>query len=169
EDNADLRLTPIGRELGLVDDERWRFFERKRRLSDEEAARLQRVRVRPDTIPPGWVDSILGSPLTKDCSAFELLKRPEVTYEHVLELAGAEPWIESDEEYDDERLRAQVRAQVEVRAKYAGYIERAADEIERQRRNEETALPPDLDYAQLSGLSIEVRQRLMEIRPATLG
>jgi tRNA uridine 5-carboxymethylaminomethyl modification enzyme len=101
--------------------------------------------------------------MTRDASAFEMLRRPEVTYDALLEIAGKPEWV------GDDRLPAQIRAQVEVRAKYAGYIERQEDEVERQRRNEETRLPDDLDYAQVPGLSHEVRQKLAEARPATIG
>jgi len=163
EDNADLRLTTLGRELGLVGDERWRLFEAKQRLSDREVARLESVRVHPTDVPAEWAERVLQGPLARDATAFELLRRPEVSYEALLEVAGAPDW-----EVDD-RLPAQVRAQVEVRAKYAGYIERQEDEIERQRRNEETRLPDDLDYTQVAGLSHEVRQKLAEARPATIG
>jgi tRNA uridine 5-carboxymethylaminomethyl modification enzyme len=163
EDNADLRLTPAGRELGLVNDERWDFFERKRRLSDEEVARLERTRVYPADVPEEWTQRVLGGPLGRDATAFDLLRRPEVSYDSLRELIGA------GEEPGDDRLLSQVRAQVEVRAKYAGYIERQEDEIERQRCNEETALPADLDFSQIAGLSTEVRIKLAEIRPATLG
>jgi tRNA uridine 5-carboxymethylaminomethyl modification enzyme len=166
EDNADLRLTPLGRALGLVDDERWRLFEAKQRLSDLEVARLESVRVHPSDVPDEWAQRVLQGPLTRDASAFELLRRPEVGYEALLEVAGAPEWMRGEE---DDRLPAQIRAQVEVRAKYAGYIERQEDEIERQRRNEETPLPDDLDYTQVAGLSHEVRQKLAEARPATIG
>lgn len=166
EDNADLRLTFLGRELGLVDDERWRLFEAKQRLSDLEVERLESVRVHPSDVPAEWTQRVLQGPLTRDASAFELLRRPEVSYEAVLELATAPEWMRGE---GDDRLPAQIRAQVEVRAKYAGYIERQEDEIERQRRNEETRLPDDLDYAQVAGLSHEVRQKLAEARPATIG
>ena len=164
EDNADLRLTPIGRELGLVDDERWRLFETKRRLVDREVERLQNVRLRPDDISARWCERILGGTLNRDVSAFELLRRPEVGHETLLEVAGAD----MDAAIDD-RLPAQVRLQVEARAKYAGYIERQHEEIDRQRRNEETPLPEDIDYTQVAGLSHEVRARLTEYRPATVG
>jgi tRNA uridine 5-carboxymethylaminomethyl modification enzyme len=166
EDNADLRLTPIGRELGLVDDERWKFFESKQRLSDLEVTRLQSVRIRPSEASPEWSERVLGGPLGRDYTALELLRRPEVSYEALLEVAGAPDWLTSEL---DDRLPDQVRAQVEVRAKYAGYIERQQDEIDRQRRNEETPLPQDLDYAQIAGLSHEVRQKLTESRPGTVG
>ncbi len=166
EDNADLRLTAFGRELGLVDDERWRLFEAKQHLSDLEVARLESVRVRPGDVPSEWTERVLRGPMTRDASALELLRRPEVSYDALLEVAGTPEWMQGDV---DDRLPAQVRAQVEVRAKYAGYIERQEDEIERQRRNEETRLPHDLDYDQVAGLSHEVRQKLAESRPATLG
>jgi tRNA uridine 5-carboxymethylaminomethyl modification enzyme len=220
EDNADLRLTTLGRELGLVDDERWRLFEAKRSLSDQEVERLERTRVRPSEVPSEWAERVLQGPMTRDASAFEMLRRPEVSYDALLELVGKPEWMngfaeegpessdcvrvegrhgatESDGDANgreaaarhdaeangrlhaaptsgssvafDDRLPAQIRAQVEVRAKYAGYIERQEDEVERQRRNEETRLPDDLDYANVAGLSHEVRQKLAEARPATIG
>ena len=174
EDNADLRLTPLGRELGLVDDERWRLFEAKQRLSEEETARLQSVRVHPDRVPEEWTRRVLSGPLARDASAFELLRRPEVSYGTLLEVAGAPSWARSDATDDpssgvDDRVPPQVRIEVEARAKYAGYIDRQREEIERQRRNEETKLPEDLDYGQVAGLSHEVRSRLAEYRPATVG
>ncbi|MBS0366058.1 MAG: tRNA uridine-5-carboxymethylaminomethyl(34) synthesis enzyme MnmG [Proteobacteria bacterium] len=163
EDNADLRLTPAGRELGLVDDARMRFFEARREALDAELQRLSARRIRPAALPPGWAERVLGAALTQDASAFDLLRRPGVDYESILELAGQpEPWA-------DERLAPLVRTQVEVQARYSGYIERQQDEIERTRRNEDTPLPADLDYAGLAGLSTEVRQKLIAARPATLG
>ena len=162
EDNADLRLTPTGHELGLIDEERWRLFERKRELIARERARLEDIR-----IGAADADSILDSPLTREQSAFELLRRPDVQLEALtaLPVVGAMPqsWVE------DDRLPEQVRLQVDVQAKYSGYIERQQQEIERQRRNEATALPADLDYDAVKGLSNEVRQRLGEARPMSLG
>jgi len=149
EDNADLRLTPLGRELGLVDDERWALFEQKRRLSDAEVMRLESIR--------------MGA-ASDHATAFDLLRRPEVSYEQVIALAGGPQW-----QTTDDRLASQVRLQVEVRAKYAGYIERQQEEVERQRRCEETPLPADLDYGAIPGLSTEARERLREVLPATLG
>jgi tRNA uridine 5-carboxymethylaminomethyl modification enzyme len=165
EDNADLRLTPTGRELGLVDDERWRIFEAKQRLSEEETARLQRVRLHPDRIPEEWSRRVLAGPLARDVTAFELLRRPEVDYEALLEVAGTPDWGHAV----DGRVPSQVRVEIEARAKYSGYIERQREEIDRQRRNEETKLPDDIDYDQVAGLSHEVRSRLAEYRPATVG
>jgi tRNA uridine 5-carboxymethylaminomethyl modification enzyme len=173
EDNADLRLTTLGRELGLVDDERWALFESKRSLSDLEVERLERTRVRPSEVPPEWAARVLQGPMTRDASAFEMLRRPEVGYDALLELVGKPDWMRDAEDHApvafDDRLPAQIQAQVEVRAKYAGYIERQEDEVERQRRNEETRLPDDLDYMQVAGLSHEVRQKLTDARPATIG
>jgi tRNA uridine 5-carboxymethylaminomethyl modification enzyme len=166
EDNADLRLTPIGRRLGLVDDERWRLFEARQRLSEQETLRLQAVRLHPEKVPEEWSQRVLGGPLARDASAFELLRRPEVGYDTLLEVAGAPDWLECP---PDDRVSPQVRIEVEARAKYAGYIERQRAEIDRQRRNEETKLPDDIDYGQVAGLSHEVRGRLSEYRPATVG
>ena len=144
EDNADLRLTPVGRELGLVDDGRWAFFEAKRTGTDAEVARLDATRVR-------------------GVSAMELLRRPEVSYASLVELAGPPAPTA------DDRLAREIAQQVTVRAKYAGYIERQHAEIERQRGHEAQQLPADLDYLAIGGLSNEARQRLAEVRPGTLG
>ena len=167
EDNADARLTPIGRRLGLIDDERWRLFEAKQQLIDRELTRLRAVRLHPETLDPQWCARILGGPLARDVSALELLRRPEVRYEALLEI------IDAAEEQSvgalDTRLAAQLSTQVEALAKYAGYIERQQDEIDRHRRNEETRLPENIDYAQVAGLSHEVRTRLSEYRPSTVG
>ncbi len=169
EDNADLRLTPIGRELGLVDDERWAFFEAKRSGSERELARFRATRIKANEIPTDWQARVLGDTATRDVvTAFDLLRRPEVEYDDVIELVGSMDWGPMDS-HADERLAPQIRAQLEVAAKYAGYIERQEEEIARQRRNEETRLPPDLDYARVAGLSNEVRQKLEQIRPTTVG
>jgi tRNA uridine 5-carboxymethylaminomethyl modification enzyme len=163
EDNADLRLTPLGRELGLVDGERWAFFEAKREGSLRELERFRTTRIKAHEIPADWQTRVLGEGATRDAlSAFDLLRRPEVSYDHVVELIGANG-------QNDDRLAAQIRAQVDVAAKYSGYIERQEEEIARHRRNEETQLPADLDYARVAGLSNEVRQKLAQIRPATVG
>jgi tRNA uridine 5-carboxymethylaminomethyl modification enzyme len=165
EDNADLRLTPVGRELGLVDDERWALFDRKRTAVDAEMARLHQVWVRPGTEAAARAEGLFGTPITREQRGFELLRRPEVSYDALTGLIGTD---ESDWRVD-ERLAEQVPLQVDVHAKYMGYIERQHEEIERQRRNEETRLPDALDYGQVHGLSNEVRQRLSEHRPVTLG
>jgi tRNA uridine 5-carboxymethylaminomethyl modification enzyme len=170
EDNADVRLTPKGRELGLVDEERWTLFLAKQELCTRELTRLEGLTLRAGDAHSAWSERHLGGPLGRDTSAFELLRRPGVSYPALLEIAGRPCWETADTEAPvDDRLPGQVGTQIEVRARYAGYIERQQEEIERARRNEETALPADLDYASLGGLSHEVRQRLSEARPATLG
>ncbi len=174
EDNADLRLTPTGRALGLVDDERWRLFEHKRVESEAEVQRLERSWIVAAQVPD-WATRVTGAPLPRDASAMDLLRRPDVDYHDLLAL-GAEtlPAFGAGDPTArlaalDDRLPAAVRLQVEVRAKYAGYIERQQQEIERRRRHESLRLPADLDYARLAGLSHEVRQKLGEARPGTLG
>ena len=169
EDNADARLTPAGREMGLIDDSRWSFFERKQGVIDRELARLNGRRVRPREASPEWCARVLGgASLSREVTAMELLRRPGLRYEDVLELIGhAEAAVR--DELGDARIESQLKLALEVQARYTGYIERAQDEIERARRNEHTQLPPELDYATLAGLSSEVRQKLSEIRPATLG
>jgi tRNA uridine 5-carboxymethylaminomethyl modification enzyme len=163
EDNADLRLTEQGRALGLVSDERWTFFETKRASVTRETARLDAHVVRPHEV----VGDALGAMLAREAHALDLLKRPEVSYDALIGVVGAAAWTLASDA--DERLIEQVASQVEVQAKYRGYIDRQRDEIERQRRHETTRLPADMDYAQVRGLSTEVRQRLAEARPETLG
>jgi tRNA uridine 5-carboxymethylaminomethyl modification enzyme len=161
EDNADLRLTAIGRGMGLVDEERWTFFARKRDAAEAEVCRLQKTRLRGVT-------------------AFDLLRRPEVDYAGLEPLADEAGSAELAAEFRagnplpalaalDDRLPAAVRLQVEVRTKYSGYIERQQDDIERQRKHEQLPLPQDLDYGTIAGLSTEVRQRLAAAKPDTLG
>jgi tRNA uridine 5-carboxymethylaminomethyl modification enzyme len=169
EDNADLRLTAKGRELGVVDDERWEFFERKRLAIVHETARLRSIVVHPHQISIEQAQQALGATLPREANAIALLRRPDVSYDELAGLApiGLPDWMKTADA--DERLVEQTKLQLEVQAKYSGYIDRQQDEIERQRRHEETPLPDDLDFAQVRGLSTEVRQRLKEIRPATLG
>src|SRR5690606_17621752 len=169
EDNADLRLTPKARELGLIDDERWRFFESKRSATEQEIGRLKKTGVQPAAISSETAVRAFGAERARPTHAFDILRRPEVSYETLTQLPVVDKpeWMKSAEA--DERLVEQVRLQVEVTAKYAGYIDRQRDEIERQRRHEEMKLPEDLDYTQIRGLSTEVCQRLREVRPATLG
>jgi len=165
EDNADLRLTPVGRSLGLVDDARWVLYERKRDAVASETGRLMATWIRPGTDAAARAERLLDIPVVREQRAFDLLRRPEVTYPGLVAVIGA-----ADGDWcDDERLAAQVPLQVDVQAKYSGYIERQSEEIDRQRRHEETRLPVELDYALVRGLSHEVRQRLTEHRPATIG
>jgi len=176
EDNADLRLTQRGRELGLVDDARWAFFQRKRAAVTDEVARLTAAVVRPSQTDAALLAK-LGSPLLRETHAIDLLRRPELAYGDLARVApwdvGGAPEMSDGEAADDwrgdERLRDQVPEQVEVQAKYSGYLKRQAEEIERQVQSEALRLPPDLDYAAVGGLSTEARQRLCDVRPATLG
>ncbi|MBM0104077.1 tRNA uridine-5-carboxymethylaminomethyl(34) synthesis enzyme MnmG [Steroidobacter sp. S1-65] len=169
EDNADLRLTEKGRELGLVSDERWAFFNAKREAINAEVARLDRAIVRPHHLSEARSVELLGTTLTREAHGFDLLRRPEVSYAALasIEQVGLPDWMSAADV--DERLAEQVQLQVEVQAKYTGYIDRQQDEIERQRRHEDTRLPDNIDYAQVRGLSMEVRQRLQEARPDTVG
>ena len=164
EDNADLRLTAAGRELGLIDDERWEFFQRKRAAVAEEVDRLTRAVVHPADVDAALL-SKLGAPLSRESHAFDLLRRPELSFDDLASVAScaAADW------WADERLREQVKLQVEVQAKYSGYLKRQSDEIDRALRNEELRLPADIDYSLVGGLSNEARQRLCDVRPETLG
>jgi tRNA uridine 5-carboxymethylaminomethyl modification enzyme len=157
EDNADLRLTQKGRELGLVDDERWAAFEAKREGIEREELRLKSTWVRPGTAEGDAVSARFGTPLTHEYNLLSLLSRPEVDYAGLAEVTGGGA---SD---------AQVAEQVEIKTKYAGYIERQQDEIERLRASENIALPDNLDYTTISGLSKEIQHKLGMARPQTLG
>ncbi len=159
EDNADARLTEAGRKLGLVDDVRWEAFCRKQEAIARETERLKRSFVRSDTLPDADAVRVLGKQIEREYPLFDLLRRPEVTYETLLSLPGAGAG-ETD---------PTVRLQVEIAAKYQGYIDRQQDEIERARHYEEMQLPDDLDYQDVRGLSIEAQQKLTKHRPQTLG
>ncbi len=164
EDNADTRLTPIGRELNLVDDARWRFFNEKRERVETELQRLREARIRPGSYAAGRLGRALERPLSREQSLAELLARPELNYGKLMDLADPEgPRAAASP------LEEQVAEQIEIRIKYQGYIDRQQDEIERLREQEDTALPADLDYAGMSGLSNELRQKLSEARPENLG
>ena len=157
EDNADLRLTEKGRELGLVDDQRWSVFCAKREGMEREQTRLKTSWIQPGTDKAEKVNALLDKPISHEYSLLDLLRRPEVEYLPLMQAAGFEPEAPA------------VAEQVEILAKYAGYIDRQADEVEKLRASENTALPADFDYAAVSGLSNELRQKLQDIRPQTLG
>jgi tRNA uridine 5-carboxymethylaminomethyl modification enzyme len=156
EDNADLRLTETGRNLGLVDDERWQKFSDKCEGIAKERSRLESTRIHPNTEAGERANGYLKQPMTRDQSLAELLRRPEIVYQHIAEIGA--------EQADDPT----VAEQVEIEIKYEGYISRQADEIERLRRNENTALPVDLDYEVIGGLSNEIKQKLQTVRPETV-
>lgn len=159
EDNADLRLTPQGRALGLVDDRRWRAFNEKRDAIEGERMRLQSTWVQPGGPSEAGVTRLLGQPLKREYTLIELLRRPEVSYAGLMSLPGAGPGVSDP----------QVAGQLEITAKYHGYIQRQQTEIARRAVHETTPLPADLDYADIPGLSTEVRQKLIQHRPVTLG
>ena len=156
EDNADLRLTESGRRLGLVDDLRWQRFSEKRDAIERENQRLATTWIQPGSSECERVNALVQQPLTHEYSLLDLLRRPELDYAQVAALKG-------DAVADND-----VAEQVEIQAKYAGYIERQADEIERLRRHEQTPLPADFDFGAVDGLSNEVRQKLDNARPQTL-
>lgn len=156
EDNADLRLTEIGRELGLVNDVRWQAFTKKREAIDSESNRLTTTWVSPATEFVNDVNEILEKPLTKDQSALDLLRRPELDYSTLMKVFG--PGVADKK----------VAEQVEIQAKYSGYIERQQQEVDKQRRYENAKIPDDFCYDSISGLSSEIKQKFTEIRPTTI-
>ena len=158
EDNADMRLTAIGRELGLVDDVRWEAFSRKQEAIAGEQARLKKTFVQPGNVSRETQIAILGKELEHEYSLFELLRRPDVSYEGLLELAPSFGFL-TDE----------VKEQVEIAAKYQGYIDRQKDEIAKQKGSENIKLGAEIDYADVHGLSIEARQKLIMHKPGTIG
>jgi len=163
EDNADLRLTETGRAMGLIGDARWAFFERKREAIEREQQRLRDIWVRPDDLTPADASALGGDPLRRPLRALDLLNRPGADYLRVCAI----PSVGSAD--IDRDLRDQVAEQVEIQAKYSGYIERQRDEVERTRRAEAIRLPTTLDYAHVKGLSAEVSEKLSRHRPETIG
>ena len=159
EDNADLRLTEKGRELGLVEDTQWRFFEAKREAITREQQRLRDLWVKPADVPAEQAQQLLGDELRRETRALDLIARPQASYAGVMSLPGVGPGV----------VDVQVAEQVEIQAKYSGYIDRQKDEIEKTRRNESVVLPVDFDYGRVKGLSSEVREKLSRHRPSTLG
>jgi tRNA uridine 5-carboxymethylaminomethyl modification enzyme len=159
EDNADLRLTEAGRALGVVDDARWDVFARKRDAIAREQERLKSTSVNPNIVATHDAIRVLGAPIERDYTLADLLRRPGVTYANLLTLPGAGAPV------DDEI----VAEQIEIAAKYSGYIDRQRDEIERNRAQEDTRLPADLDYRTVRGFSAEVQQKLNLHKPETIG
>jgi tRNA uridine 5-carboxymethylaminomethyl modification enzyme len=167
EDNADDRLTEVGRTLGLVDDRRWEFFCRKKEAVSRETQRLKSTWVSPKLISPEESEFLLGQVITHEYSLAELLKRPGITYE-ALTTAFDGRWAAEPLD-QDVVLRDQIAEQVEIGVKYQGYIDRQAAEIARHSFHEEMVLPGDIDYASVLGLSKEVQQKLNLHKPSTLG
>jgi tRNA uridine 5-carboxymethylaminomethyl modification enzyme len=159
EDNADLRLTETGRRLGVVDDARWARFEAKREAIAREAERLKSSWVNPRSLPAADAERVLGKAIEREYSLFDLLRRPDVDYAALMTLPGAGEALHD----------AEVTEQLEIQAKYAGYVSRQDEEIARLRQYEDRALPAEIDYLGIQALSIEIRQKLDQIRPTTLG
>ena len=155
QDNADRRLTPAGREMGLVDDERWARFSRKQELIESRRTALESYLVHAGT---DAIDSLLGKPMSREARLAELLRRPEVHIDALTSAVGFD-WTDDPE----------VNEQLEIDLKYEGYIARQQDEIERTRARSEQPIPPGIDYASIQGLSHEVRQKLSQVEPATIG
>jgi tRNA uridine 5-carboxymethylaminomethyl modification enzyme len=167
EDNADLRLTALGRKMGLVGDERWEFFQRKESYVSRETSRLRSYRVGPKHPTAEALQHFLGQPLSHECSLADILRRPEALYRDLLQAVPS--FLEGAPQFDDPRLLHQAYDQIEVSIKYEGYIERQKSEIERQEHFESLRLPPKLNYALVRGLSVEVWQKLNLHQPETLG
>jgi len=159
QDNADLRLTPTGRELGLVDDRRWQSFSAKRAAIEAEQQRLDTLLVRPDSATGVAVSSLLAQPLSREQYAGDLLRRPDVPYHALMSVTGIGPGVTD----------TQVAGQIEIQAKYAGYLKRQQTEIARLQRHQEQALSPELDYNGVRGLSNEACEKLQAVRPQTIG
>ena len=159
EDNADLRLTEMGRKLGLVDDTRWRVFTEKQQAIEHEQQRLHAIRLLPATLPEADALRVLGKTIEREYTLIELLRRPNVTYDLLMTLPGAGNAVDNP----------QVAEQVEIQAKYHGYILRQHEEVLRQAQFENTLLPSDIDYAVVKGLSTEVQQKLNQHKPETIG
>ncbi len=159
EDNADLRLTEMGHKLGLVNDERWQRFSAKKAAIEVEQQRLQKTWLSPERVTEEEATRVFGEPLGREYNLLQLLRRPEINHAALMGLSAVE----------DHHVSAEVAFQIEVQARYHGYIERQEEEIARNRRDEDARLPDELDYADVHGLSAEVAQKLQAQRPATLG
>ncbi|NDZ13756.1 tRNA uridine-5-carboxymethylaminomethyl(34) synthesis enzyme MnmG [Variovorax sp. WS11] len=162
EDNADMRLTEAGRKLGLVDDVRWDAFSRKRDLVSRETERLRSIWVNPRNLPASESERVLGKAIEREYNLGDLLRRPNVDYAALMSLDGGK--YAADQPLGESEIE-----QIEIAAKYAGYIDRQHDEVERAAHFENLKLPADLDYSQVKALSFEVRQKLTKHRPETLG
>lgn len=159
EDNADTRLTEIGYNMGLVDEQRWSAFSRKAEAVKTETERLNKLWATPTNALGAAVQSQLNLPITRECNVLDLIKRPEITYASLMSIADLGPGV-SDEK---------VAEQIEITVKYSGYLDRQREDIERSRRQEDTRIPVDFDYMSISGLGKELESKLMKVRPETVG
>ena len=169
EDNADMRLTEIGRKLGVVGDEQWDMFNRKRDAVSRETERLKSTWVNPRSLPAADAERVLGKNIEREYNLFDLLRRPGVEYDALVGMNDGKYQSDIVSRETLGELHADVVEQVEIAAKYSGYIDRQKDEVERAAHYETLKLPADMDYMQVSALSIEVRQKLQKHRPETLG
>ena len=159
EDNADLRLTPKARELGIISDERWRIFEDKQNQIEKEKARLREISVKPSSQMGKDINKILNAPLSQEQTLEEILRRPEVKLNSLIETTNLDRIANTD----------QAREQVEIQVKYQGYLQRELEDIKKNKVNEHTLLPLDFDYKTIRALSNEVAQKLNEHKPETIG
>lgn len=159
EDNADIRLTPIAHDLGLIDDARWKRFNEKMENIEKERERLKQIWIHPQSEYLAEVNALVSSPLTREASGEDLIRRPEVTYDKLTQIGAFAPALEDK----------QAAEQVEIAIKYQGYIEHQYNEIERHKRHENTLIPADFDYDKVDSLSNEVRAKLMQHRPVSIG
>ena len=169
EDNADMRLTEIGRQLGVVGDAQWDMFNRKRDAVSRETERLKSTWVNPRSLPAAEAERVLGKNIEREYNLFDLLRRPGVEYATLVTMNEGKYQSEIVSRETLGELHADVVEQVEIAAKYSGYIDRQKDEVERAAHYETLKLPADMDYMQVTALSIEVRQKLQKHRPETLG
>ena len=169
EDNADMRLTETGRRLGLVDDARWDSFSRKRDAVSRETERLKSTWVNPRSLPSAESERVLGKAIEHEYNLFELLRRPDVSYDALMGMDGGKYASPAVSRETLGPLSESVIEQIDIAAKYSGYIDRQKDEVQRASHYENLRLPDELDYMQVAALSIEVRQKLMKHRPETLG
>lgn len=159
EDNADIRLTPIAHDLGLIDDARWKRFNEKMENIEKERERLKQIWIHPQSEYLAEVNALVSSPLTREASGEDLIRRPEVTYDKLTQIGAFAPALEDK----------QAAEQVEIAIKYQGYIEHQYNEIERHKRHENTLIPAEFDYDKVDSLSNEVRAKLMQHRPVSIG
>ena len=159
EDNADARLTAIGRELGLVDDARWQRFELKREAVQTETARLQALWASPNNTLGEAIARHIGVEVSRETNVIDLLRRPEIGYAMLMQVPELGPAVRD----------ANVAEQIEIETKYSGYLARQLEQIQRQQRNETTSIPADFDYVAVHGLSAELRQKFERVRPETVG
>jgi tRNA uridine 5-carboxymethylaminomethyl modification enzyme len=173
EDNADVRLTPVGRRLGLVDDRRWQRFDQKHAAVVRETRRLRTLRLRPEAVKADIAEALFGRALERDYSLADLLRRPGVSFDHVSQAAA----VLDDGAVSRETLRRElgdwladaVIEQIQIELKYAGYVQRQSAAVERLAADEDTSIPADFEYTAIQALSHEARQVLSRRRPETLG